>query len=153
MLRKMLLVAGVMFLAASGARAGDPVGVYAIIDRVELDPSKGDADRVRVWGTFALADKTTREYSAPVRGLLLMKLPAEKAELARREWKDLQKVAGTKQCVGFGSRYKPLPTVRKPDVDPTKEADVYVLGFGMTKVPATHEVAKALLAEKNKTKP
>src|SRR5262245_45634705 len=111
MLRKMLVVAGALFLAVSGARASDPIGVYAIIDRAELVPSTGDPERIQVWGTFALADRETREYGAPMRGMLIMKLPAEKVELARREWRDLVKLAGSKQCVGFASRYKALPTV------------------------------------------
>ena len=119
MLRKIPFVLGALLLLASGARASDPVGVYAVLDRVEVEPSTGEPDRVRIWGVFALADKTTREYMPPVRGMIYCKLPKEKAELARREWKDLQKLAGSKQCVGLGSRYKPLPLIRKLDGDPT----------------------------------
>jgi hypothetical protein len=152
MLRKMFYMLGALLLLVSGARASDPVGIYAVIDRVEVEPSTGEPDRVRIWGVFALADKTTREYAPPARGVIYCKLPAEKGELARREWKDLQKLAGTKQCVGLGSRYKPLPLIRKPDGDPTKDPDVYPVGFGLTKIPATHEVARVLLAEQSKPK-
>jgi hypothetical protein len=151
--RKMLLVLGAMFLLGPGARASDPIGIYAVIYRVEVEPSTGDAERIRIWGTFALADKESREYTRPMNGMLLMKLPAAKAEVARQEWKDFQKLAGSKQCVGFGARHKPLPKVRKADVDPSKDPDVYPLGFGLTKLPATDAIAKELLAEQSKAKP
>jgi hypothetical protein len=58
--------------------------------------------------------------------------PAEK-EAALKEWADLKSLAGKKQVVGIGSRWKDKGTVRKSDDKPANP-DVYPIGFGLTKI-------------------
>jgi hypothetical protein len=38
------------------ALASDPVGVYAYVDKVVLEPSEGKPERIQIWGGFALAE-------------------------------------------------------------------------------------------------
>ena len=156
MSRRHLGVAAVLLALAPAARASDPVGIYALIDKVVLEPSDGPAERVQVWGVFALARGNGFTYAAPERGVMYFKLAKDKKkeDVCRKEWADLKKVAGTKQVVAFGARYAANGngTVRKGGGDPTKNPDVYPVGFGMTKVPAKNYMAKELLAFKPPTK-
>ena len=126
-----------LLLLQSTARASDPIGVFALVDRVVLEPNESTPERIQVWGTFALADRKDDQrrdkYAAPEQGYLYFSLPAEKADVARKEWKDLQKAAGTHEVIGFGSRYESKPTVRKTEAKPA-DPDPYVLGWGMAKM-------------------
>src|SRR5262245_18920610 len=134
----------VVMAAAPAVWASDPIGVYARVDKVVLEPNEQNPERIQVWGAFALAVKgTPEEYAKPVEGYLYYTMPKEKADLARKEWSDLKKVAGTAQCVGFASRYKPTGTVRKADAQP-KDPDPYPLQYGLTKVNESNPQAKLL---------
>jgi hypothetical protein len=96
------------------ARASDPIGIYAVIDRVVLEPSDAQPERIQIWGAFSVAMKQFGdEYSPPVRGYLYYQLPSEKAQAAKTEWSDMQKVAGTGQIIAFASRYQKFGTIRR----------------------------------------
>src|SRR5207302_9593881 len=97
MMRRTLMLVGVaLFCAAGPARASDPVGIYALIDKVEIEPSEGQAERIRLHGVFALAQgKSGAEYAPPKRGFLYFSLPKEKPDKVRKEWADLKKLAGS----------------------------------------------------------
>jgi hypothetical protein len=157
MSRRHLAVAVVLLALAPAARASDPTGIYAVVDKVVLEPSAGPAERIQVWGVFALAQGRGDNYAPPEHGCMYFKL-AKKEEVCRKEWADLKKVAGTRQVIAFGARYSPNGKVRKGG-DPTKDPDAYPLGFGLTKVPANNYMAKQLLAikpsaeDKDKTRP
>jgi hypothetical protein len=113
-----LLVATVVALAvlfggSAFPRASGPVGVYCIVERVVFEPAEPGAERLQVWGAFALADgglDRPLTTSAPVRGYLYFRMPAvapglitaDDQAMIRREWNDLKTVAGTGQAVGFG---------------------------------------------------
>src|SRR4029077_6768403 len=85
--------------------ASDPMAVYTRVDRVVLEPTPDAPDRVQVWGIFSMAKPGFRDdYLPPAGGYLYFKL-ADNPAAARREWADLQRVAGTGQIVAFGSRY------------------------------------------------
>jgi hypothetical protein len=117
-MRKRFLAAVVFVLAAGGVvRASDPVGVYAIIDRVVLEPNERAPERVRLSGAFALADPSVPgadNYFPAVRGLLYYRASKRDLHVCRIEWADLKRVAGTGQCVAFGGRHQPLGVVRQP---------------------------------------
>jgi hypothetical protein len=103
-------------LAGAKAFASDPIGIYALIDRVVLEPSEGNPERIRIWGAFSFAMRNFGDqYTPPVRGYLYYQLPAQPndAAVAKAEWADMQKSAGTGQIVAFGSRYKQFGTVRR----------------------------------------
>ena len=144
MSKRQLISLAVLLAVGGAARASDPVGIYAVIERVVLEPS-ADPERIQVSGVFALAKgRGGDDYADPVRGIMSFTLVKGKEDVCRKEWADLKKMAGTKQCVAFASRYKPQGTVRKGD-DTTKAADVYPLGLGLTKIPPSSGMAQKLL--------
>jgi hypothetical protein len=117
----------------SSARASDPVGVYAVVEKVVAEPADGTPQRVQVWGVFALNSGPRDEpYSAPAYGYLYYKAD-EKPDAARREWEDLKSVAGTGQVVAFASRWKEKGRVRKA-TDKPDAPDAYPVAMGVTKV-------------------
>lgn len=122
----------------AAARASDPVGIYAVVDRVVLEPNAEAPERIQVWGVFALADRTTRQYEPAARGYLYFALSEKKADAARKEWSDLQRLAGDGECVALGGRYQPKPKVRRADEKPASP-DPYPVGSGLTKMKGETE--------------
>jgi hypothetical protein len=125
-----------VLLAATTARASDPIGGYAIVDRVALD-SNDAPTTIQIWGSFSLAtSRGGNSYSNPERGYLFYKVPAGKETVCRKEWNDLKKAAGAGQVIGFGSSYElnALGKVRKANEKP-EAPDVYPVANGLVKVP------------------
>jgi hypothetical protein len=132
--------------SAGALRASDRMAVYAKVDKVILEPSVGDPATVQVWGVFSVAQAgNPNDYQPAARGYLYYRLPA-RADLARREWTDLQGVAGTGEIVAFGSRWEGVPRVR-PVNDKPANPDPYSLNTGLTKVRGNNQYApiRALL--------
>ena len=77
--------------------------VYALIDKVTLEPNADRPQRIVIYGVLSTAENAGNAYSEPQRGYLCFTLPAQNSELALREWSDLKSVAGTRQVVAFGS--------------------------------------------------
>jgi len=132
-----VLIGTVLILSAITLSASDPVGIYAIVDKVIFEPANGAPQRVQIWGVFALAD-TTRGgdfYTKPQRGYLYYTVVAGREEIARKEWADLKSVAGTGQGIAFGVRYtSSLGRIRK-DTDNPSSPDPYSFnGIGVTRV-------------------
>jgi hypothetical protein len=138
--------AAAALVAIAGAtviHASDMIGVYARVEEVVLEPGDGPAQRIQVWGVFALADpRDGNTYHTPARGYLYYTLPSN-ATLARREWSDLQSVAGTTQIVAFGTRFSQAgarPRVRKGDERPEKP-DEYTMDIGLRKINGRSDYA------------
>jgi len=150
----LLLFAGIFVLAGNSARASDPIGIFAKIDKVVLEPSDTAPERIQLWGAFCLADDKDRDrYRAPEKGYLYYKLPAEKSDAARKEWNDLKAIAGSGDVIGFGSRYSPKAKVRSASEKP-ESPDVYPVAFGLVKSAqrsSTYAPIKALQAGVEKT--
>jgi hypothetical protein len=128
------------------AHASDPVAVYARVDRVVLEPTADAPDRIQVWGVFSMAKPDDRnDYLAPARGYLYFKL-VDSQVAARKEWADLQRVAGTGQIVALGSRYTMEAQLRKASDRPANP-DPYVVSIGLTKASGRTQYApiRALL--------
>lgn len=92
----------------SPVAASSPIGVYAIIEKVVLEPDATNPERAQVWGAFTFIDQTGSVTSQAARGYLYFRLPweaaaADQVRLVRREWADLAHVAGTGQAIGFGT--------------------------------------------------
>ena len=131
---------------SSPARASDPVGIYALVEKVVTEPSEGTPQRVTVWGVFALAEgRSGDEYAEPVYGYLHYSAD-EKPDAARREWADLKSVAGTGQAVAFGSRYKEKGRVRTATEKPGTP-DAYPVAMGVTKLRRDHYGPVRILLE------
>ena len=153
-----LLLAAVFVLAGTSVRASDPIGVFAKIDKVVLEPNDASPERIQLWGSFCLADDKDRDsYLAPQKGFLYYKLPAEKSEAARKEWNDLKTKAGSGEVLGFGSRFSAKAKVRSAD-EKAENPDVYPVAFGLVKSSqrsSTYGPIKALQtgAEKKSSEP
>jgi hypothetical protein len=143
-MRRILLTVVVAFLALAGtARASDPVGIYALVEKVVLEP-QDKPERAQVWGVFLLAKAASNvEYQKPVYGYLYYTVESGKEKDSRIEWADLKKVAGTGQTVAFAGRYQKLGKVRKASEKPEKP-DAYPVGGGMQKLSANDGMAEEL---------
>lgn len=99
----LVFVVGTAWLVASG-----PIGVYGIVEKVVFEPSASAPDRIQVWGVFAYADIAVgpSAFSAAKRGYMYFRLPEGATpaaiETIKKEWADLQSVAGTGQAIAFG---------------------------------------------------
>jgi hypothetical protein len=137
------------------AWASDPVGIYALPDRVETLDADGLAPQVRIEGVFALAwrdDGGVARYSDPQAGYLLLRCPAGHEAACEREWGDLKTVVGTGQCAAFGHRYEtdPKPPARvRPRGEPPSEPDLYPIGQGVVFV--SHGPCTGLLESRTLT--
>ncbi|HEX6465635.1 MAG TPA: hypothetical protein VFZ98_14335 [Vicinamibacterales bacterium] len=132
--------------------ASGPIGIYALIDKVVLEPNDTAPDHAQIWGVFVIADRQRGTAVFPAkRGYLYFQLPEEgvwrdgvpRSEVTRREWNDLKAVAGTGQMVGFGSSWVGNGTGSPGDpyrVRPASESPAapnpYVLNTGVVKLPA-----------------
>jgi hypothetical protein len=125
--------------------ASGPTAVYALIDKVTLEPNANHPQRIVIYGVFSTAENTGNAYSEPQRGYLCFTLPTQNSELALREWFDLKSVAGTRQVVAFGSGWMAKVRVRKSSAEATNDPDPYTLNFGVRKLNADEPHAKALL--------
>src|SRR5262245_46356609 len=94
-----VLAATVVTLGASIAQASDPIGIYALVDKVVYEPNEASAEKIQLWGAFAFATGSGYDYDSPKRGVLYYKLNPAKKETCLKEWADFKTVAGTKQVV------------------------------------------------------
>jgi hypothetical protein len=127
-------LAGV-FAAAPALHASDPVGIYAIVEKVVLEPNEAEPMRIQVWGAFALADSTMNndDYSTATAGYVYYSCQAGKEQTCRNEWKDLKSVAGTGTGVGFGGRFEPATRIRKAS-EAAASPDPYPIRMGVVKM-------------------
>jgi hypothetical protein len=147
-MRRTLLLAMASLLALAGsARASDPVGIYALVEKVVLEPSEGKPERAQVWGVFRLAKPRAGgdEYQKPAHGYLYYSLASGKEDETRREWADLKEVAGTGQVIAFSGRYEKLGRVRKA-AEKVEKPDPYPAGVEMYKLNGSKGMAKELRA-------
>jgi len=134
-----VIVLGMCAMTAVTLRASDMVGVYAVIEKVVLEPSEAAPQRVQIWGAFALSDqKSGSNYGPAQRGYMYYTCPAGQETTCRREWADLQTVAGKDIGVGFGARYKETGRVRKAEEKPSSP-DAYPIERGVMRLSAGHE--------------
>ncbi len=127
------LLTAAAVIAAAPAPASDPIGVFAVIDRVVLEPDATNPSTVQVWGVFSMADKgDPNNYLPPQRGYLYYSV-GRNQPATQAEWADFKAVAGTGQPLGWGSRYAEKGRIRRASEAPSNP-DVYNLGFGLVKV-------------------
>lgn len=143
-----------LFFSGTIASASDPVGVFAIVDKVVVEPATGTPERIQVWGTFSIAEgERGGNYRSPEKGYLYFKLPEKKPDVAQKEWADLKALAGKNEVVGFSHRYGIPPKVRQATEKPDK-ADEFRTGFGLIRMQSrapSYAPVKALLESQVKT--
>ena len=134
------MIGGLVILAAACAgwavtlNASDPVGVYAVVEKIVLEPSDAAPQRIQIWGAFSLAEKRNNDdYGPAQRGYLYYSCPAGQDSVCRSEWADLQSVAGKNTGIGFGGRFKELGRVRKAD-EKVASPDTYPIQLGVVRM-------------------
>jgi hypothetical protein len=147
-MRHALMVAALALVAgATVLDASDRIGVYALVDKVVFEPSADHPERIQIWGAFSIATRNDRDNYEPVqRGYLYFTAAGDK-RLTRAEWNDLKTVAGTRDIVGFSSRFGQSLNVRAAG-EPPRAPDTYVLGVGVHRIRPDRDYApiKALTA-------
>jgi hypothetical protein len=157
-------VIAVVAVTAVSVHASDPVGVYAVVDKVVFEPNETNPTAVQIWGAFSLAvprssDGAQRKpegsfgsitngdiYAAVQKGYLYFTCPKGRETSCRNEWADLKSLAGKHQIAGFGTRWGSHVTVRQA-ADPPAAPDEYVSNVGVVKLgsySANPELAAAL---------
>jgi hypothetical protein len=99
------VVIAVILAAVTQVRASGTIGIYAIVEKVVLEPNDKAPTRIQVWGAFAYADGVPGQGGAASnakRGYLYFRLPDANTESTLKEWADLKAIAGTGQAIGFG---------------------------------------------------
>jgi hypothetical protein len=128
----------VLHIPATSA-ASEQVGIYALVERVVLEPDDKNPQRIQLWGAFA----TSRSTANPKKGYMYFSLPASQQATALKEWADFKSTAGKGRVVSFGeSRFgllspgdadayhASLGRVRNASEKP-QSPDVYKLNFGV----------------------
>jgi hypothetical protein len=125
MKRLALWALAVSLLWGAAARASDPAGIYALVDRVELQPNEQNPERIKLWGAFCLAAGRGDEYLPPAQGYMYFSLVKDHERECRAEWADFERVAGTGQCVAFGNRYGVKRGVRQAKLHGVRQAKLH----------------------------
>lgn len=153
-------IAAAFLLWVGAAHASGPIAVYALVDKVSMEPNADHPERIRISGVFVLSsvpegcgspsNPCSTSYSGAQKGTLYFSLPAQNADQALREWADVQSVAGTRQVVGFGSGW--FRNDARVIKDGEKAAPVVwpINNTGVVKVNGDRPEAKALLDFKDK---
>jgi hypothetical protein len=136
----LLVVAGAWAVAPVHLDASDPIGLYAVIDKVVVEPAQGPAQRIQIWGAFAMSDTRNQDdYAAPQKGYLYFSCPsAQQESTCKNEWADLQAVAGKGVGVGFGGRHVANGRIRAANERP-ESPDVYPIRMGVVKMERDHQ--------------
>lgn len=131
--RRLLMLVIAVGVLCVPVRASDFVGIYALVDRVVLEPNAENPTAVQIWGVFALAEGSGSRYRPAERGYLYYSINPSNERATRAEWSDLRAVAGKGQAIGLAQRYKPLGRLRRAGEAPA-QPDTYPLGIGLQKV-------------------
>ena len=102
--RTTLALVGILAATVPVAGSG-PLGIYAIVDKIVVEPSESAPERIQVWGAFAYVDQGSGQgltVSPAKRGYMYFRMDPSQADAIKKEWADLKAVAGTGQAIGFG---------------------------------------------------
>ena len=101
---KAVLLALALVILSAELDASGQVGIYAIIEKVTLEPNDSAPEQIQIWGAFTLTENGAT--LTPRRGYMYFSVPplanAAQKQAIVKEWKDLKSVAGTGQAVAFG---------------------------------------------------
>jgi hypothetical protein len=167
----LILAMSLVLPAAIRVYASGPIVVYALVEKVVIEPNESKPERIQIWGSFSLQTDPKNypdRYSAAQRGYLYYRMDHSSCSNAdcisrldtatRTMWSDLKKVAGTGQAVGFGglwpfSEAREVGRVRKAD-DKSTSPDVFPDGNPVVKLGVAQSAViarlKAALAVQSK---
>ena len=150
-MKRIACVAGLVVALASAAeaRASYPMGVFALVERVAIEPNEQTPERIQIWGAFALAeDLTGNRYAPPARGYLYYRCSDSATDRCGAEWADLKQMAGTGKWVAFESTEHLGARVRKANEKPVSPDTYYADNLGVQNVggrPPRYVNKKAVL--------
>lgn len=135
------LAAVAALLMVAGVKASDPVGVYAMVERVVFEPSESAPKSVQIWGAFTPSVEPPRPnykpeqaYGDAQKGYMYFTCAPDKASTCAAEWSDLKSVAGKMEVVGFSTRWaRSKARVRAASETPASP-DTYESNVGIVKI-------------------
>ena len=127
---------GTLVLVSGKARASDPVGIYAVVEKVTAEPGWDAPEKVKIYGVFALAKGGGDNYEPAARGYLYYSINPKKPEVSKKEWADLRRIAGKDLCLGFGFRYDEKGKVHGLS-EKAASPDPYPVNMGLQKITPT----------------
>lgn len=145
-------IAAAILLATS--LVSDPIGIYAVVDRVVLEPDTIQPTRIQIWGVFAVATGEVKtesmhypefnSYEPAQRGYMYFSLDPSRERPTRAEWADLRRTAGNGEVTAFGRRFDGIGRVRRA-TEPPRAPDVYPVNAGLMRArmnarPGSHGV-------------
>jgi hypothetical protein len=148
-MKKRFALSLILLFTATGLNAlelppSDPVGIYAVIEKVVFEPNENAPQRIQVWGAFAISDARPGDnYQKPQKGYLYFKLPPGREASALKEWADLKTVSGSGQAIGFGGKYSMRIRFRKAEEKPA-DPDNHPLGIGVSYATQQDDIVDAL---------
>ncbi len=135
------LAAAAALLMVANVAASDPVGVYAMVERVVMQPGNNTPKTVQIWGAFAPSVEPPRPtykpeqaYGEVQRGYMYFACPAEKSAMCAAEWNDLKTVAGTSEVVGFSTRWARSKARVRLSTEAVSSPDIYETNVGIVKL-------------------
>jgi hypothetical protein len=151
-LRVVILSTTVILLLVqiSFAKNGN-IGIYGIVDKVVFEPDEGSPERIQIWGLFVVPIPISSGlYKAPQRGVLYFSIPPDRKEIARKEWIELKRLAGSGQILGFTEYWVANPSdpqgnphtslvVHVHKSGPLGLPDAYPLGIGVLRIDDGHK--------------
>lgn len=135
------LAAVAALLMVASVKASDPVGVYAMVERVVFAPSEAAPKSVQVWGVFTPSIEPPRPtykpeqaYGDVQKGYMYFTCAADKMATCLAEWSDLKSMAGKTEVVGFSTRWaRSKARVRLANETPSAP-DMYESNVGVVKI-------------------
>ena len=92
----------------------DPIGVYALVERVVMEPDTISPQRIQIWGAFLTHRVVTPgiDVYAAAKGYLYYELNERNPRATFTEWFDIRRIAGRTEIIGFGGRFHDNGRVR-----------------------------------------
>ena len=122
--------------ATTPVSASTVVGIFAIIDQVELEPDATAPQRIRISGVFVVpVSVSSGLHRAPARTTLCFTLPPGREDAVLRDWSALKASAGTGQVIGFAEYWVVTARPLHATMNSSLEVNLYSRGCQPYPVP------------------
>lgn len=137
------------------ASASAPAGVWALVEKVTLQPDANNPTMVRIDGVFMVANEVPDfpmypGYSVPEYGYMYYNCSNDQIKTCVMEWKELEAASTSdNKCRGWGSQEFPVPKngVVRPTGEPEAKPDLYPISMGVVQGFSPCEALKMWAAE------
>lgn len=115
------------------------VGIYAIIDHVDFEPTGSLPNFVRISGVFVVPVRlSSGSYQRPQKGYLYFGIAPGTEQATRKDWSALRILAGSGKVVAFGQYWVPNPD--DPQGNPHHSLEVEVHAEGDSAMPDVYPI-------------